>query len=251
MGYTTEFTGRFELDRPLQPLHRLYLEALAKTRRMQRSIELLKAVKDPLRKLVGLPIGVEGEYYVGSFMSNFPTWDLQNNYRFKKEFREIALTLLCIQKYYFPMVGKDIFITIISMLPGTFSDLELLDFNQEENTELLQVNPYSMIDNTGSVIDYNEPPGTQPELWNQWIPTPDGKGIEWDGGEKFYCYVRWLEYIINHFLIRWGYVLNGKVEFQGEEDEDSGHISVINNKVEKHECIWWLKCPKNEISLCQ
>ena len=29
---------------------------------------------------------------------------------------------------------------------------------------------------------------TYPGIWCQWVPTDDGKGIEWDGGEKFYNY---------------------------------------------------------------
>lgn len=82
-----------------------------------------------------------------------------------------------------------------------------------------------------SIIDYNTPPSTQPGLWCQWIPTEDGTAIVWDGGEKFYEYVEWLEYLINNFLAPWGYVLNGEVEWFGEDANDRGKIVVSNNVV--------------------
>lgn len=84
-----------------------------------------------------------------------------------------------------------------------------------------------------SIIDYNEPPASQPGLWCQWVPTEDLQGIEWDGNEEFYNYVEWLEYIIENFLERWGYKLNGEIFWQGEETGDVGKIIVTDNKVEQ------------------
>ena len=81
-----------------------------------------------------------------------------------------------------------------------------------------------------SVINSNAPSG-QPGFWCQWVPTKDNKGIEWDGGEKFYHYVEWLAYITEHFLKPWGYVLNGEVEWFGEDHSDRGKIVVENNSV--------------------
>lgn len=72
---------------------------------------------------------------------------------------------------------------------------------------------------------------TQPGYWCQWVPTPSGDGIEWDGGEKFYEYVAWIEYLIRHFLQPWGYVVNGQVSWSGEEDDDIGVIDIKNNVV--------------------
>lgn len=85
-------------------------------------------------------------------------------------------------------------------------------------------------DHEDNIIDHNRPPRTQPGLWCQWTPTEDGWGLEWDGGEKFYNYVEWLEYIINWLKPR-GYVLNGTVDWQGEDSEDRGTIVVSNNVV--------------------
>jgi hypothetical protein len=81
------------------------------------------------------------------------------------------------------------------------------------------------------VIDENEPPKGQPGLWCQWVPTDDGTAIVWDGGEKFYYHLEWLHYLLDHFLKPWGYVLNGKVTWQGEDPEDVGIILVVDNVV--------------------
>jgi hypothetical protein len=81
------------------------------------------------------------------------------------------------------------------------------------------------------VLNYNSPPAGQPGLWCQWIPTLDMQGIQWDGNEKFYNYVEWLEYIIENFLKPWGFTLNGEVEYQGEDPGDTGFITVKDNEV--------------------
>src|SRR5262245_4131876 len=38
-------------------------------------------------------------------------------------------------------------------------------------------------DEDDSILDYNTPPGEQPGLWCQWVPTADRQGIAWDRGE--------------------------------------------------------------------
>jgi hypothetical protein len=85
--------------------------------------------------------------------------------------------------------------------------------------------------NTPDVTDYNNPPEGQPGLWCKWEPTDDGSAIVWDGGEKFYLYIKWIEYMIEHFLIPWGLVLNGVVEWDGESNGDLGVIEISNNVV--------------------
>jgi hypothetical protein len=86
-------------------------------------------------------------------------------------------------------------------------------------------------DHDKNVINYNRPPGTQPGLWCQWIPTDDGCELIWDGGEKFYNYVEWLDYLIDKILAPRGYTLNGECQWFGEERDDVGVIIVKNNKV--------------------
>ena len=81
-----------------------------------------------------------------------------------------------------------------------------------------------------SVIDYNVPPYTQPGLWCDW-QIVDNTHIIWDGAEKFYNYVEWMEYIINNFLAPNGYVANGSIEWHGEDMDDIGTIIVEDNVV--------------------
>lgn len=144
MGYTTDFEGRFNLDRKLDDDTFDFLTKFNDTRRMKRNVDA--------------EYGVEGEFYVD---------------------------------------GEG-------------------DFGQDESND---------------IIDYNMPPSTQPGLWCQWCPTDDREGIEWDGNEKFYAYLEWLNYIIKNFLAPKGYVLNGEVSWEGEERTDTGVIRVLNNKV--------------------
>ena len=158
MGYTTDFQGRFDLDRPLTPAQVKYLQSFSRTRRMKRDADKVSVLPDADREAVGLPVGLDGAYYVGS------------------------------QR----------------------------DYGQNR---------------TADVIDYNSPPTGQPGLWCHWTPTDDGTAIEWDGGEKFYHYVEWIEYLVEHFLKPWGYVVNGQVEWNGEDRDDIGRIVVHDNKV--------------------
>jgi hypothetical protein len=81
------------------------------------------------------------------------------------------------------------------------------------------------------VVNHNDPPAGQPGLWCNWIPTSNRQSIVWNGQEKFCNYVEWLQYIVTHFLERWGYTLNGKVDWQGESRDDHGTIVVVNNQI--------------------
>lgn len=144
MGYTTDFSGRFELNKELSPKMAKFLNLFNETRRMKRNTDEV--------------FGIEGEFFVfGS---------------------------------------------------GSYGQ-----------------------DNEPNVIDFNEPPTTQPSLWNKWLPTDDGMGIEWSGEEKFYGYTEWLVYLIHKILAPNGYVLNGVVEYSGEEPGDCGEIVVVDNRV--------------------
>lgn len=124
-------------------------------------------------------------------------------------------------------------------------------------------------DREPDIIDYNQPPPGQPGLWCQWVPTDDGTGIEWDGGEKFYSADLWLIYLINVFLkpvavalfyrrsvkaslVRIGadqrgaaapvlppefdaftfdHMVNGRVEARGESPDDRWTLVAVNNRV--------------------
>lgn len=88
-----------------------------------------------------------------------------------------------------------------------------------------------------NIIDYNRAPRTQPNLWCQWVPDDGGKTLVHDGCEKFHDYVDWLKYIIEWIKPR-GYVLNGTVEWRGEEIDDHGKILVVDNVVRTQRGRW-------------
>jgi len=152
MGYSTDFSGEFALDKQLALDHFNYLKAFANARHVLRDEAKAAKVDDPLRMRVNLPVGTDGEFMVSA-------------------------------------------------------------------------------DDGPDVIDYNVHPKSQPALWCQWVPNETGTAIEWDGGEKFYEYVKWLDYIIAKFLKPWGYVLNGEVEWEGQDSKDKGLLIVKDNVV--------------------
>jgi hypothetical protein len=77
-------------------------------------------------------------------------------------------------------------------------------------------------------------------LYCQWEPTEDGTAIVWNRGEKSYCWLEWLEYLIQRFLKPWCYRLNGEVRWVGDGEInylgrrvlDQGTIVVRDNVVE-------------------
>ena len=144
MGYTTDFQGKFDFNKPLSDKMYNFLKLFNETRRMKRNVEEV--------------YGVEGEFYVFGGGS----------------------------------------------------------YGQDHET---------------NIVDYNQEPSTQPSLWLQWTPTEDRLSLEWDRGEKFYSYTEWLVYLIHKVLAPNGYVLNGTVEWQGEENGDVGEIFVEDNRV--------------------
>ena len=130
MGYTTYFTGGFDITPPLKPEHRDYLTAFAQARRIKRNVLAIAVLPDPIREAVDLPVGIEGAYFIGDERPNF------------SDDRGIGVT------------------------------------------------------------DHNNPPEGQPGLWCQWVPSHDGDMLVWDEGEKFYEYIPWLKYLMEHFDMR-------------------------------------------------
>jgi hypothetical protein len=79
--------------------------------------------------------------------------------------------------------------------------------------------------------DERHDPKDMPDYWCNWVPTYDDMGIVWNGAEKFYNYIGWLQYLIDNFLQPQGYQLSGDVEWEGESFDDTGTISVHNNVI--------------------
>lgn len=167
MGYSTNFTGEWKVEPALKPEHLAYLTQFSVSRRMKRDPWVTETRPDPLRLAVGLPVGVEGGYYVGP--------------------------------------------------PG----------NNGQEDMWTRHGPPGI---RGGVIDSNTEPEGQPGLWCKWEPNSDGTAIVWSGAEKFYDYVEWIQYLLDHFLTPWGYKLSGRVDWQGEDEHDTGFIVIYNGK---------------------
>jgi len=168
MGYTTNFDGVLKIEPQVSEEHAAYINKFAETRRMRRNASACMDFPDPIRQAVGLPIGLEGDYYVGA--------------------EGIA--------------GQD---------------------------------------RDASILDYNNPAESQPGLWCQWVIDEGRTELGWDGGEKFYNYTDWLNYVIERFLDPWGYKLNGTIHWQGEQPDDIGTLTVTNNEVEEKTHTWETK----------
>ncbi len=75
----------------------------------------------------------------------------------------------------------------------------------------------------------------QPESRCQWVVAPDKKHIVWDGNEKFYYYMEWLEYIVRNILEPKGYMVSGELMAEGEDvQNDVSKITVKNNKISRN-----------------
>ena len=76
----------------------------------------------------------------------------------------------------------------------------------------------------------------KPSIWLQWIVVDgfdnDNHWLVWDGNEKFYNYIEWLEYLIKYFFKPNNLSITGRVRWRGEEFDDMGTINVEDNEVE-------------------
>lgn len=113
------------------------------------------------------------------------------------------------------------------------------------------------------IIDFNAPPTEQPGLWCQWIPTEDGKALEWNEAEKFYAAEQWMWYLIQNFLkpnpiakIRFpkqfsflkGHTCNGEIDAQGEESDDRWRLLVKDNEVSVERAHWEWDAPQDVVN---
>lgn len=73
----------------------------------------------------------------------------------------------------------------------------------------------------------------QPQEWCNWELTndnPDCTTIRWDGGEKFYEYTEWLDYLVAAIRHDFpGSTFDGEIEYRGEEWDDVGTLVVSDD----------------------
>jgi hypothetical protein len=74
-----------------------------------------------------------------------------------------------------------------------------------------------------------------PDYYCCWVPDELGTVLEWNGVEKFSSFEDWIRYLVKHFFEPWGYKLNGKVTWDGEDRGDFGVLVMTDNVlVAKH-----------------
>lgn len=80
---------------------------------------------------------------------------------------------------------------------------------------------------------------SKPSIWLQWVVESyqDTDYLVWDGSEKFYNYIEWLEYLIQYFFKPNKLSISGMVRWRGEEFDDMGTIIIEDNEIEIREFI--------------
>ena len=192
MGYTTDFGGSFEFNRPLTTTEQDFIKKFNDTRRMKRDVSKLE-------KMYG---GKHGSPIVVTY-----TPEMKERIKFlEDEGFQVVLTPIKDKRTMEEIYGVD----------GEY---------------FVGASGHGGQDHDTTIVNYNQPPSGQPGLWCQWTTNSRGTRLEWDGGEKFYSYVEWLEYLIEHFFSKWGVLLNGEVTWDGEDRNDKGKIIVKDNEV--------------------
>ena len=193
MGYSTDFEGCFMLSRPTTKVEQDFLNKLAETRRVKRDVNKLMEM-------------FEGKY----------------GYPFAEDKKDPNQVYGYMGEY---CVGGGGFM-------GQDSDDSVIDFNSASGNISWQDYKGDWGKKQEMEDQLNKDSLKQPSLWLQWELTSDGMYLRWDGNEKFYCYIEWLKYLIQHFFEKWGIKLNGEVTWNGEESNDFGKIIVTDNFVE-------------------
>lgn len=192
MGYTTDFTGSLQLSKPATAKQKDYINLLAKTRRMQRDVNKLMAL------------------YKG-----------EHGYPFAKD-KTNANEVYGFKGEYFAKEDGNC---------GQNSDDSIIDYNSASGEIGWKEYDGDWVKRDEMRKALNADKIKQPGLWCQWELNDDGTELRWDGGEKFYNYIEWLEYLIVHFFKPWKIKLNGEIYWVGEDSDDRGMIKVVNNKI--------------------
>lgn len=193
MGYTTDFWGELTLSKPLSKKRFDYINRFSDTRRMKRDVNKLM------------------ELYKGKYGHPNPTDNTPEGIYGKEG------------EYFARDDGNS----------GQEHDESIIDYNVAPGQK--EYDSTSDFTSRWMENERRTKEGLcQPGFWCQWVvrEVDEKKQIlEWDGGEKFYNYVEWLKYLINHFFSKWGVKLNGEIQWSGEETGDIGKIIVTDNVV--------------------
>jgi hypothetical protein len=193
MGYSTDFGGSFQLSRQATTVEEDFLDKLVETRRMKRDVNKLMEM-------------FKGEY----------------GYPFAEDKTDPNQVYGYMGEYFVGGGGS----------MGQDHDDSIIDYNSASGNIGWQDYKGDWALRQEMEDQLNKDSLKQPGLWLQWELSSDGTELSWDGNEKFYHYIEWLQYLIQHFFEKWGIKLNGEVQWQGEDSSDFGKIIVTDNVVE-------------------
>lgn len=72
----------------------------------------------------------------------------------------------------------------------------------------------------------------KPNAYLQWVVSQDRDALVYDGEEKFYEYIPWIEYLCKNYFEPWGVKVNGRVKWQGEDAGDIGVIVATDSQID-------------------
>ena len=193
MGYSTDFGGSFQLSRQATTVEEDFLDKLVETRRMKRDVNKLM------------------EMFKG-----------EHGYPFAEDKTDPNQVYGYMGEYFVGGGGS----------MGQAQDDSIIDYNSASGEIGWQDYKGDWALRQEMEDQLNKDSLKQPGLWLQWELSSDGTELGWDGNEKFYHYIEWLQYLIQHFFEKWGIKLNGEVQWQGEDSSDFGKIIVTDNVVE-------------------
>ena len=223
MGYSTDFSGSFQLSRPTTAEEKAYLDKLADTRRMQRDVnKLMKIYKGK----GGLPL----------FQSELTKEQKKLVKELEKTGIKVTATQIVDNRTAEEIYGfKGEYFVGADGFKGQDSDDSVIDYNSASGEVAWDdyKGDWDLLEELRAKLNADKI--KQPGLWLQWVLNESGTELEWNGGEKFYNYIEWLKYLVVHFFEPWGIKLNGEVEWSGEDRSDVGKIVVKDNVIEIYE----------------
>jgi hypothetical protein len=212
MGYTTDFNGSLILTPAATQVQSEYIEAFSRSRRMGRKVdELMKVHKGKH----GLPASMAPSKEQQSLLDDLGKSGLSVSVKVVADVDGRTPEEIYGQEGEFFVGDGETGVIDHNTAPGQVPYIGISNFTDR----------YAENNRRSSAGE------CQPGLWCQWVLENDGTELLWDGGEKFYNYVEWLQYMITKFFNPWGIKLNGTIEWHGEDRSDMGQIVVTDSVI--------------------
>jgi hypothetical protein len=213
MSHSISFRGTFTLNKALIGEHQRYLQRFAEIHHELLRVELLHPYPDPLREQVGLPPGPYGIYFVGiidpfSVGDDLLRAEFADVRNYQQERVEAAQALVAPEESLWTYLRKQL-------------GLENSPFEADGEKEQMLWKLWKEQKWVTKLL---------PDIWCHWRPTTDGKRIEAEKTDKFPFYCEWLQFLLDHFLIPWGYELSGQVEYSTDIGQ-RGYLLIEEQQV--------------------